>query len=124
MKEQDRITNVLAKLLQQTQDGTLAWEAGKPPRDLTTGTDDLIDTVFIAEKNDRVLRLFPYKSKFYMDENEYRWDDGVTLEMSDERGLSWWHFPKNPIIWDLLEAVKFNTIDVDGFINGLISEEE
>lgn len=123
MKE-DRITKVLSKLLQETQDGTLSWEVGKPPRDLTTGTDDVIDTVFIAERKDRVLRLFPYKRQRYMDEFEYYWEDGVTLEMSDEKELSWWHFPTNPIIWDLLEAVKFNTIDVEGFINDIISEEE
>ena len=90
----------------------------------TTGTDDLIEAVFVAEKNDRSLRLFPYKRRCYMDEFDFYWEDCVTLEISDERGLSWWNFPKNPIIWDLLEAVMFNTIDVDGFINGLISEEE
>ncbi len=123
MKE-DKYTKVLAKLLQETQDRTLLWEVGKPPRDLTTGTDDVIDTVFIAEKKDRFLRLYPYKRKYYSDEFNFYWDDRVTLEISDNESLSWWQFPKNPIIWDLLEAVNFNTIDVDGFMNDIISEEE
>ena len=123
MKE-DRYTKVLAKLLQETQDRTLLWEVGKPPRDLTTGTDDIIDTVFIAVKKDRFLRLYPYKRKCYSDEFNFYWDDRVTLEISDKESLSWWQFPKNPIIWDLLEAVNFNTIDVDGFMNDIISEEE
>lgn len=123
MKE-DRYTKVLAKLLQETQDRTLLWEVGKPPRDLTTGTDDVIDTVFIAVKKDRFLRLYPYKRKYYSDEFNFYWDDRVTLEISDKESLSWWQFPKNPIIWDLLEAVNFNTIDVDGFMNDIISEEE
>lgn len=122
MKE-DRITKVLAKLLQETQEGTLSWKVGKPPRDLTTGTDDVIDAVFVAEKNCRFLRLFPYKRKSYTDEFDFYWEDCVTLEISDETSLSWWNFPKNPIIWDLLEAVKFNTIDIDGFMNDIISEE-
>jgi len=124
MKEQDRITKLLAKLLQQTQEGTLVWEAGKPPRDLTFGTEDVADTVFISEKKGRILRLFPYKTKFYTDEEEYHWEDGVALDISDEKESSWWRFPQNPIILDLLEAVKFNTVDVEGFINGLLSEED
>ena len=124
MKDEDKITKSLAALLQQTQDGSLTWEAGDPPRSLNLTTSDIIDIVYVSTKGDRRLRLYPFKTKDYYDEDLYHWQDGVILEVSDESVSSWWQFPSNPIIWDLLEAVRFKTVEVEGFIDGLISESE
>ena len=123
MKDVDKITKSIATLLQQTQDGSLTWEAGRPPRSLSMPTDKIIDIVYVSTKGERCLRLYPFKTKDY-DGDLYHWEDGVTLEVSDESESSWWQFPHNPIIWDLLEAVRFKTVEVEGFIDGLISESE
>ena len=124
MKDKDKITKSIAALLQQTQDDSLTWEAGDPPRNLSLVTSDVIDIVYVSTKDKRCLRLYPFKTKDYYDEDLYHWRNGVTLEVSDESESSWWQFPHNPIIWDLLEAVRFKTVKVEGFIDGLISESE
>lgn len=123
MKEKDKITEALAKLIQQTQDGKLKWIAIETPRDLISGTEDIVDTVYEADKGNRCMRLFPYKTRYYTDEEVYHWIDNVALEISDKSESSWWRFPSHQIIWDLLDAVKFRTVDVEGFINDLFSEE-
>lgn len=124
MKDKDKITKSLATLLQQTQDGSLTWEAGGVPRSLNLATDDIIDVVYVSTKGDRCLRLYPFRTKDYDDADLYHWRDDVTLEVSDESVSSWWQFPHNSIIWDLLEAVRFKTVGVEGFIDGLIFESE
>ncbi len=124
MKDKDKITKSLAALLQQTQDESLTWEVGDPPRNLSMPTDDIIDIVYYSTKDNHRLRLYPFKTRYYTDEDIYHWQDGVNLEVSDESESSWWQFPSNPIIWDLLEAVRFKTVEVEGFIDGLISESE
>lgn len=124
MKDKGKITKSLAALLQQTQDGPLTWEAEEPPNGLSMKTDEIIDTVYISTKDGRRLKLYSFKTKCHYDEDLFNWTDGVTLKVSDESEISWWQFPHNPIIWDLLEAVRFKTVEVEGFIDGLISESE
>lgn len=122
MKEEDKIIKSIATLLQQTQDGSLIWEVGDIPRELDMTTDDIIGVVYVSTKSERCLRLYSFKTKRYYDEDCYHWQDGVTLEVSNEVESSWWEFPHNPIIWDLLEAVKFKTVEVEGFLDSIISE--
>ncbi len=122
MKEESRTTKAIAALLRQTQDGTLKWAAISPPRDLTAGTADIVETVYLAETEGRLLRLFPFKTKNYAEEDVWYWDEGVVLELSDEKKMSWWRFPKQPITWDLLEAVQFKTVGVDQFIDTIVSD--
>lgn len=122
MKEESRTTKAIAALLRQTQDGTLKWQPIGATSDLTAGTEDVVETVYLAEAEGRLLRLFPFKTKYYTDEDVWHWDDGVALELSDEKHTSWWRFPKQPITWDLLEAVNFKTVGVDQFIDTIVSD--
>ena len=122
MTQQDKVTNAVVKILQQTQDGTLAWKPVHPSHDLTSGTEDVVETVYLAQKGDRLLRLYPYKSRYYLDDCEYHWEDHVALELSDKSRTTWWRFPGDRVIWDILEAVKFKTAGVEGFIDDLLSE--
>lgn len=124
MSEESRLTRTIVALIQETQSGSLAWRAIDTPEDLTKGTDDVVEVVFWSSRAGRNLRLFPYKTKFFADEDEWSWVDEVALEVSDVSGGSWWRFPKNRIIWDLLEAVKFKTIRVDSFIDSILSEHK
>jgi len=124
MKEENKTAKAITLLLQQTQDGFLRWEAHTPGEDLTQGTARLVETVYFAEKEQQTLRLYSYRDRFYTDEEVWHWEDGVALELSDKKGISWWQFPGHPIIWDLLEAVRFKTAGADAFIDKLLEEGE
>jgi len=120
--EKNKTTKAITLLLEQTQEGVLKWSASAPGKDLTLG-DNIVEVMYIAEKDQRTLRLYPYRFRSYTDEDEWHWDYGVTLELSDPQKRSWWQFPTHPIINDLLEAIQFKTVGVDTFLDKLISEK-
>lgn len=124
MTEENKTTKAITILLEQTQEGVLKWRVSGPGEDLTQGTDAIVDVMYVAEKEGRVLRLYPFQFRSYTDEDEWHWEDGVALELSDPHKMSWWQFPKHAVIWDLLEAVKFKTVGVDTFIDKLIAEKD
>jgi hypothetical protein len=125
MTEENKTTKALTLLLEQTQEGVLKWQASTLAEDLLSqGTNTVAKVMYVAEKDRRLLRLYPYRVRSYTDEDEWHWEDEVALEVSDPQKLSWWQFPKHPVIWDLLEAVKFKTADIDTFIDKLIAEKD
>lgn len=124
MTEESKTTKAITLLLEQTQEGVLKWQVGGPGKDLTQGTDAIVDVIYVAAKEGRVLRLYPFQFRSYTDEDEWHWEDGVALELSDPQRKSWWQFPKHAVIRDLLEAVKFKTVGVDTFIDKLIAEKD
>ena len=123
MKEESKTTKAIAALLRQTQDGTLKWGPTGATSDLAAGTEDVVETVYLAETEGRLLRLFPFKTQYYSDADMWSWVKGVALELSDETQTSWWRFPKHPITWDLLEAVQFKTVGVDQFIDTIVPDD-
>lgn len=122
VKEKDRIVAAITSLIRKTQDGVLEWKTSSPTDVITEGTETLVDTVYLARKDDRPIRLYAYRRKCYTEEDVWYWGERVALELSDESGTSWWRFPEHPAIWDLLEAVRFKTVGVDQFIEKLLSE--
>ena len=123
MTEKNKITKAITLLLEQTQEGVLKWRASAPGKDLTQG-DNIIDVIYVAEKEQRTLRLYTLRFRSFTDVEEWHWEDEVALELSDPLNKSWWRFPKHPVILDLLEAVQFKTVGVDTFIDKLIAEKD
>lgn len=121
--EKNKTIQAITLLLEQTQEGTLKWKVSSPARDLIQGPN-LIDVVYIAEKDQRLLRLYPYKFKYFVDEENWHWENEVALELSDSQKVAWWQFPKHPVTWDLLEAVQFKTVGADSFIENLLKEQK
>lgn len=120
MSVTNRFVDAITSLIQQTQDGTISWRACSPSDDLTKGSEDVVDTVYVAEKDGRLVRLYKYRYKHFTDEDVWYWDEDVALELSDEDKSSWWRFPEHRALWDLLEAVKFKVVGVDQFIDKLL----
>lgn len=123
MNQENKTTKGLVLLLKLTQEGTLIWTATEPSPDITDGGNNVVKVMYVTRKDDRALRLYHYRFRSYTDEDEWHWDDNLALEVSDPQGISWWRFPGNRVIWDLLEAVKFKTTKVDEFIDKLIEQQ-
>jgi hypothetical protein len=122
----DKILTAIARLIDQTQDSQLKWQgqACKPTDDIVAGKEILVDIVYQAEKDDRLIRLYEYKYRHYVDEDEYFWSRDIALELSDVTKKSWWRFPSHSAIKDLFEAVQFQIVGADQFIKNLISDKD
>ena len=117
-----KTTKAIGLLLEQTQEGVLKWRVSRPGENVIEGSDRVVDLIYVADTGGRILRLYTYRSRSYTDEDVWHWEEGVALELSDPQKESWWEFPEHPVIWDLLEAVKFKTVGVDTFIDKLLRE--
>jgi hypothetical protein len=122
MKEESKFIKAIAKLIQLTQDGDLKWSINKNTKQITEGTNNIIDVVYTAHEENEHLRLYEMKFKNWLEEDTFEWDNQAFLEIIDELGNAIWTFPSNRTLWDLLEAVRYQTSGVDDFINRLLSK--
>ncbi|HXT02334.1 MAG TPA: hypothetical protein VN915_16795 [Elusimicrobiota bacterium] len=123
MTQENKTARAMFLFLKLTQDGKLIWTAMDPSPDTMEDGNKVVRVMYVAKKDDRMLRLYHYRFRSYTDEDEWHWEDSIALEVSDPKGLSWWSFPRNRVIWDLYEAVKFKTTKVDEFIDNLFSQQ-
>ena len=119
----EKTTKAVIRFLEQTQQSRLKWGVSDPVNDLTQTGETVVRAIYISEKDGRLLRLYKFKVRSYTDEDEWHWEDGVALEVSDAEHRAWWRFPHSPVIWDLLEAVTFKSAGIDAFINKVVEEK-
>ena len=130
-EKKDKSVEAVAKLIKLAQDGKIEWRSAELVRD-----DITVESVFIAEYKDRLLRIYKYvykvekPSPFYISpsifthKEEYpSWETSVTLEFIDTNGLSLWKFPYTNALYDLLQAVQYQVAGVDEFLDEIIIDE-
>ncbi|MDP2897080.1 MAG: hypothetical protein Q8Q12_11070 [bacterium] len=115
MKAKSRFTEAVATLIQETQDGILKWEPRLSSDELRPKLEGRIETLFVARKDPWLIRLYSYKTEDFTGSQHE-----VALEVSEQGKASWWRFPDEVAIWDLLDAVRFKEARVDEFIDKLV----
>jgi hypothetical protein len=84
---------------------------------------DRIDSYFEACVNERVLAIFEARAP-YVDENEHTWwNTYIQLVTLDQPGGEvQWRFPNVAGLAELMDAVRYETADVDGFLDSLLDQ--
>lgn len=126
MKDKEiNITSIVNKLIQLTRSGELKWDRDPfPSSSVLIDGDDMVNIVYVAEYKNRFLRLFERKYKdFDSDEETFTWTSTVILELIDRNCVREWIFPFKNTMWDLLEAVQYQTADVKGFLENFMNNE-
>lgn len=114
MKAKNRFTEAITTLIQETQDGVLKWEVPRTD-EFRPKVDGRLETLFVARKDPWVIRLYSYmREVFGGSEHE------AALEVSEQGKTSWWRFPHEAAVWDLLDAIRFKQARVDEFIDKLV----
>lgn len=124
MDSEKKLIKLIAYLIELTQKGKLNWKRYDPPEPIVTSYDNKVDFVYIANFEDKILRIYEERYKYWYDEDKWSWDNRVIIDFADDEGRSIWKFPALPGIWDLLEAVKYREADVDDFISEIISKHK
>lgn len=115
MKAKNRFTEAITTLIQETQDGVLKWLAQPPSVEVGPNLHLRVETHFLAKRDPWQLRLYSYRG-----EDPQGFQPEVALEVSEQGKTSWWKFPHEAAIWDLLDAVRFKEARVDEFIDKLV----
>jgi hypothetical protein len=120
MSERKKWIKLVAALLEATQNNETKWSLKLPPDTLYQSgeqTDQVYETGFM----DKEFRLYPYSYKCWTDEDRFEWSEGVKLEFIDNTGRSLFVVPAVEGIGDLLEAVKYQTAEIDDFLEKLVT---
>lgn len=133
----DKNIEAIGKLIFLTQKGKVQWSSEEPSVVRGLASDDVISSVFGCRYNETQLRIYLRRYKgdvprtlgllpswaVEVKHSEMRWYSEIVLEVVDDYGNSIWQFPKENILRDLLEAVKYKTSDAHGVIESLLKEQ-
>lgn len=124
MDSQKKTIKLIAYLNELTQKDKLQWERQEPPDAVVIGHNNRVDYVYTTVFEERRLRIYEERYKSWYDEDRYTWDTRVILDFVDFEGKSEWIFPYAPVLWDLLESVKYKSAHVDDFISEVLSKHK
>ena len=109
---QDKWVHVVTQLNKLTQEGALKWEPIYPPATLKDQNYVLVDPVFRTIYKDKVLVAFSREWEGYGVET------GLAFLSEEDKLL--WRFPEISGTSDLLESIRFQVADVQGFLDELL----
>lgn len=130
----DQNIEAIGKLIQLTQKGKVEWNSVDPDVVQSHPPEDMVNSVFICNYKDKLLRIYHRKYKSYpglglsffsineKSPKEKKWFSEVVLELIDDSGNSVWQFPKERILHDLLDAVKYKASGASDVIQSLLDE--
>jgi hypothetical protein len=124
--------DAVVKLMELTQKGKLKWRPGEANESMKIEADDRIDSVYVTEYNGRRLEIYRRTWTVYqaagaqlgysdLPDFERRLQEQVVLRLATPEG-SFWTFPQNGALQDLMNAVAFKVTDAKGFLDEILSE--
>ena len=123
MTERNKLVKVVSKLIELTQENVIKWENVGIPEPVAQGGDKRIGPVFEITYKEQRIRIYEEEYKDWYDEDKYTWSSRVVLAFVDYMDKNNWEFPQTVAgLRDLLESVKYQTANVDEFINKFIEE--
>lgn len=131
----DKNLEAMGKLILLTQKGKIEWESINPDVVQRSGQDDIISSAFMCSYKEQLLRVYLRKYKaapksfglisvIVSDGKKpsLQWYSEVILELINSNGHSLWQFPKENILKDLLEAIRYKTSGAHNVIQSLLDE--
>src|SRR5271165_5561208 len=117
----DKTSKAVTKFLRQTLEGEISWKIDD--RKAVPGAGEyVIGKIYMTIILDKCLRIYKYKEKYYADEDNYSWSEGVKLQFTDDEGNPEWDFPYSNAVDDLYKAISFKTTNVEEFFDKWLNE--
>lgn len=134
----DNHIEAMGKLLSLTQKGKIEWRSVDPVAIKNKSDEDLIAYVFVSKYKENHLRIYQRKYKstprafglsvaaalaLDVKSSEPSWRSEVVLELINNAGMPLWQFPREPILSDLLEAIRYKVSGAHDVITSLLQED-
>ena len=79
-----KFETLIAQLLSHTEEGALVWEVRKPPSQIVSATNEVVDLFFTTKFKEKILGIYEEKYQFYMaDEDIFRWASSIIFTILD-----------------------------------------
>ena len=109
---------MVIRLIEETSTRRVTWAVGEPPRSLTQGTDDVFPLYFEGLFKGKMLCIYQSKTKHYIDDRDYYWNESLVIGIVDDQGRVVWEYEGNePELHELFNDVRRSAADVDQFLN-------
>ncbi|RWX57206.1 hypothetical protein [Photobacterium chitinilyticum] len=108
-------------LIELTQEKTITWLREEAPSSLMINGSK-VKHVYTTEYNNKNLRIYEELYKYYTDEDEYHWQNRTIIDFVDGED-SIFEFPQTSNSWDLLKAIQYRDVDIDGFMNDILKRK-
>lgn len=115
---QKKWIQAIANLIRLTQEKELKWQAKPPPLRLTED-NPRADIMYVTDFEGQELCLY---ERYFFDHDFFHSPETV-LELSNSDGHAAWASPKIEGLDDLLEAVKYQVIDVNDFLEKILKKK-
>lgn len=121
MYNQKQTVEIVEKLIELTQHGSITWNRQQPPSYMNN-FDSRVDSVYITcYANTTLLRVYESNCKNFIDEERYFWETKVMLEFIDSNGISLGSLPVVPNTRELLNAIQYQDPSINNFYNNLLN---
>lgn len=126
MSYTDKATALLVKLNRLTSQGKLTWFLRDPPRLLVRGTDDVIPLFLQADYKGERFAIYQQRYQLFDGDNErHYWSERVVCVLMDSEDRVLYEIAdRSSAIYDLFEAARRQVSNIDGILDGLLSESE
>ena len=105
-------------LIELTQEKEITWLRSDTPHVLLiNGTQ--IKQVYTTMYKNKDLRVFEELYKYFTDEDVFHMQARTIISFVDGDN-SIFDFPETTNSWDLLKAIQYRDVDIDGFMNDML----
>lgn len=135
MTKKDDFNEAVFKLNKLTSENIIKWNIGEQNDNLKKGIDDIIESIFFTEHNNKSIRIYVrrYKTKVinqslgvisFHPEYEIILQKTIILEITNhENGFGIFSFPASQnALEDLLSTIKYQASGAKKFISDLLAE--
>lgn len=120
MPNEEKWTEVITKLTEQTEAGQVNWQQGSPFGPVVREND--IRDVYSAPVQGRWVLVYEYTYRSYSDEDVWTLENEVSIEFIDTEGKLQWKWPKLAGRWQLIEAIRYRISGAHEFLQGFLHE--
>ncbi len=121
---QDKVRQLVVKLLRETLTGRIEWNRAEPPTAITRITDDVIDPFFIARYGDERIGIWQRHFRDMGPEGP-EWSEkyGLCLLGGVRQGVVWDYEEYSPALRSLLKAARDQTVRIEERLDQLLRAE-
>jgi len=120
---ESKYIKAILKLNRLTKENKIEWTSIRFDPDSISGEERLVGSAYITNANDKVLRLYKYEYKYYVDEDDFHWIADYRLEFIDKTSKGGWKFPSDRTLEQLYDTVLYKTSGADEFVNNFLADE-
>lgn len=130
IEDKIKYVDAVTKLIKLTQENKIKWESGNKQKLMKEKPDIQIESVFVAEYNDKRLRLYQCSYEKPKDAlleafggiSKEEWVIDTRLEIIDSYENSLWKFPSINALSDLFRSIQYQVAGVKTLIDDLLKE--